>query len=60
MHIKAATMVSLLGKKVEGVTAEGESALIIGFSDNETLSIIIDDAPYERFTINSPLGLIVV
>jgi hypothetical protein len=36
MHVKAATLVSLLGKKVESVTAEGESALIMRFSDKET------------------------
>jgi hypothetical protein len=34
--------------------------MLVRFSDKETLSIIIDDAPYEQFNVNSPRGHIVV
>jgi len=60
MHVKAATLVSLLGKTVDSVVADGEEELIIRFSGGETLSIIVDDAPYECFTVDGPEGLIVV
>jgi hypothetical protein len=32
----------------------------VQFSDDETLTIIVDDAPYECFTVNGPGGLLVV
>src|SRR5260370_14400518 len=41
MHVKAATLVSLLGKKVESVTANGEESLIVHFTGKEALTIIV-------------------
>jgi hypothetical protein len=60
MHVKATTLVSLLGKTVESVAASGEDALVLQFGNDETLTIIVDDAPYECFSVNGPDGLIVV
>lgn len=54
MHVKATTLVTLLGRSVESVAADGEDALIVRFSNDETLTIIVDNAPYERFTVNDP------
>ena len=51
---------ALLGKTVESVAVHGEEALVVQFSDDETLTIIVDDAPYECFTVNGPGGLLVV
>ena len=53
MHLQAATLVSLLGKTVESVV-EGEVALILHFSVEETLTVLTDDQPYECFTVSSP------
>jgi hypothetical protein len=60
MHVKAATLVSLPGKKVEGVTANGEESLIVRFTSKETLTIIVDDEPYESFVVTKPGETIVV
>jgi hypothetical protein len=60
MNVKAASLVSLLGKTVESVAVHGEEALVVQFSDDETLTIVVDDAPYECFTVNGPGGLLVV
>ena len=57
---RSTTLISLLGKVVERVEAEAESALIIHFSGGETLKIFPDDAPYESFQVTGPQGLIVV
>lgn len=54
IHVKAATLVSLLGKKVEGVTANGEESLIVRFTRKETLTIIVDDETYESIVVTKP------
>ena len=59
-HVKAATLVSLLGKKLESVAAEGEDALKLRFDNDETLTILVNDQPYECFAVNGAAGLIVV
>ena len=57
---RAATLVTLIGKQIENVRADGENALFISFSGSETLKIMVDDEPYEDFTIDGPAGLLVV
>jgi hypothetical protein len=59
-HIKAATLTSLLGKKLQNVAAEGEDALMLQFDNDETLTILVDDQPYECFKIDGPEGWLVV
>jgi hypothetical protein len=59
-HLRATTLVSLLGKKVDNVRADAEDALTIGFDGDETVKIIVDESPYEAFNIKGPQGLIVV
>jgi hypothetical protein len=59
-HIKATTLVSLLGKTVASIVADGEEALILQFTGDETLSIVVDDEQYESFSVAGPNGLIVV
>ncbi|HTR85357.1 MAG TPA: hypothetical protein VMI56_12825 [Reyranella sp.] len=62
MHTKAATLVSLLGKTVESVTPKGEEALILQFSGDERLTLIVGPAeePYESFNVSRPGDIIVV
>jgi hypothetical protein len=60
MPTQATTLVSLLGKLIESVHAEGDEALVIRFGEDETLTILAKDSPYESFQINGPQGLIVV
>lgn len=57
---RAATLVTLLGKLIKSVDADGENALSLSFSGDETLKILVDDSPYEAFQISRPEGLIVV
>ena len=57
---RAATLVTLIGKQIENVRADGENALFISFSGSETLKIMVDDERYEDFTIDGPAGLLVV
>ena len=56
----AATLVSLLGEKVERVFADNNITLVVVFSNAETLSICDSSDNYESFTIDSPNGTIVV
>jgi hypothetical protein len=59
-HLRAVTLVSLLGKEIDNVRAAGEEALIVEFADGETLKILVDESPYEAFNVKGPHGLIVV
>jgi hypothetical protein len=60
MHVRAATLVSLLGKTVQRVMADGEVALVLQFGGEETVTILVNDEPYECFHVNGPAGLIIV
>lgn len=59
-RFRATTLVSLLGKTVKRVAADGEKSLTVAFDGEEAVTIITDDEPYECFTVTGPDGLIAV
>jgi hypothetical protein len=56
VHVKAATLVSLLGKKLESAAAEGEEALMLRFDNDEMLTILVGDHSHECFKVDGPEG----
>ena len=59
-RFRATTLVSLLGKAVKQVAADGEKSLTLVFDGGEAVTIITNDEPYECFTVTGRDGLIVV
>ncbi len=60
MPAAAATLVSLLGTKIQRVVVEDTVTLAIYFDNNEELRIFDSSDCYESFTIGGPDGLIIV
>lgn len=61
LHLKAASLVHLLGRRVTRVQAHGEENLTLHFDDGQTLVILVDnEEPYEAFTVNRPGETIIV
>lgn len=60
LHLKAASLVNLLGRQVQRVEPHGEESLSLYFDDRQKLAVLVDDEPYESFTVSAPGDTIVV
>jgi hypothetical protein len=48
------SLIKLLGASIERVELEGEHALALHFSNGNVLRLLVDEAPYEAFSISAP------
>jgi hypothetical protein len=55
-----ASLIGLLGASIDHVELEGEIALALHFSNGNVLRLLVDDAPYEAFSISAPGEMTIV
>ncbi|MBS0518955.1 MAG: hypothetical protein JSR90_09690 [Proteobacteria bacterium] len=48
---RATTLVSLLGRKIQRVAAEGEEALVLSFDNHEVLALLVAGGAHESLAI---------
>jgi hypothetical protein len=48
------SLINLLGASIKRVELEGDDALALHFSNDNVLRLLVDDAPYQAFSISAP------